>query len=166
MKKIIAFLILLFLNFGFCQSPDDKLKNSLEELSKDYLTKMYIDKDYDAGSKIWDDGMLLELQDFYRKSGQGNFSDAVLASKIKTDIEKFYKKLTKFKVEKILDVQIETGEEFCTGYVFFEYLETIKNKSKTNKTMLIFITKDYGKTWKMQDWKIKDIADKVNRKLY
>ena len=166
MKKTITIIILLFFSFGFCQSPDDELKSSLEKLSKEYLTKMYIDKDYEAGKKMWDDGMILEMQDYYSKSNQENFSDSVLANKIKTDVEKYYKKLTKFKIEKILDVKIEVDEEFSTGYVFFEYLETIKNKSKKNKNMLIFITKDYGKTWTMQDWKIKDIAEKVNRKLY
>ena len=166
MKKTITFLLLLFFNFVFCQSPDDALKKSLEKLSKEYLTKMYIDKDYEAGSKMWDDGMLLEMQDYYRKSSQGNFSDAVLVNKVKVDIEKYYKKLTKFKVEKILDIQLEAGEEFSLGYVSFEYLEMIKNKSKTNKTTLIFITKDYGKTWAIQDWKIKDIADKINRKIF
>lgn len=166
MKKAITFLILLIFNLGFCQTPDDELKNSLEKLSKEYLTKIYINKDYEAGSKMWDDGILLEMKDYYRKSGQGNFSDAVLANKVKDDIEKYYKNLTKFKVEKILDIQIEVGEDFSTGYVSFEYLETIKNKSKTNKTMLILITRDYGKTYSIQDWKIKDIVDKVNRKLY
>ncbi len=166
MKKAITFLILFIFNLGFCQTPDDELKNSLEKLSKEYLTKIYIDKDYEAGSKMWNDGILLEMQDYYRKSGQGNFSDAVLANKVKDDIEKYYKNLTKFKFEKILDIQLEVDEESSTGYVFFEYLETIKNKSKTNKTMLILISRDYGKTWSIQDWKIKDIADKVNRKLY
>ena len=165
MKKTITFLILLFFNFGFCQT-DDEIKSSLEKLSREYLTKMYIDKNYEAASKMWDNGMAVEMQDFYRKTGQGNFSDSVLASKIKVAVEEYYKKLTKFKVGKILETKIETGEEFNTGYVFFEYTETIKNKTTTNKTLLIFITKDYGKSWTIQDWKIKDITYKSNRKLY
>ncbi|MBA0882200.1 hypothetical protein [Flavobacterium undicola] len=142
------------------------MKSSLDKLSKEYLTEMYINKKYDSASKIWDKGMLIEMQNYYAKSGQGNFSDLVLADKMKIDVEKYFKNLTKFQVDKILDTQIENAKDIVIGYVFFEYQETIKSKSEKIKTMLTFISSDNGKTWSVQDWKIKDIADKVNRRLY
>ncbi|WP_269222587.1 hypothetical protein [Flavobacterium sp. IMCC34518] len=165
MKKIITFLTILIFNFCFCQN-EQEIKSSLEKISEEYLSEMYINKKYDSASKIWDNGMLVEMQSYYIKSGQGNFSNVALAEKIKTDIEKYFNKLSDFKVDKILDTQIENANDKVIGYVFFEYSETLTNKSEKTKTMLTCISSDNGKTWRIQDWKIKDIADKVNRRLY
>jgi len=165
MKKTITFLTILIFNFCFCQN-EQEIKSSLEKISEEYLSEMYINKKYDSASKIWDNGMLVEMQNYYIKSGQGNFSDVTLTEKIKTDVEKYFYKLNKFKVDKILDTQIENVNDKVIGYVFFEYSETLINKSEKIKTMLTLISSDNGKTWQIQDWKIKDIADKVNQRLY
>ncbi|WP_163398499.1 hypothetical protein [Flavobacterium fluviatile] len=165
MKKIITFLTVLIFNFCFCQS-EQEIKSSLKKISKEYLSEMYINKKYDSASKFWDNGMLVEMQNYYIKSGQGNFSDVTLNEKIKTDVENYFNKLNKFKVDKILDTQIENVNDKVIGYVFFEYTETLINNSEKIKTMLTLISSDNEKTWQIQDWKIKDIVDKVNRKLY
>ena len=165
MQKIITFLILLLFNFGFCQT-EKEMKISLEKLTKQYLTEMYINRNYETESKMWDNGMLIEMESYYSKSGQGNFSGAVLADKIKVDVHKYFKQLTSFKIDEILGSEIENWNGKYFGSVFVQYSETINGKSETIRTMLTFIPSEDGKTWTIQDWKIKDIADKVNRKLY
>ncbi|MEL1239918.1 hypothetical protein [Flavobacterium flavipallidum] len=165
MDKLITVFILLVFNFGFSQN-EKEIRKSLNKLSKEYLTEMYINKKYDSISKIWDKGMLIEIQSYYVKSNEGSFLDLVLVNKIKTDLDKYFKNLTKFHLDKILDIQIEKIDNMVIGNVFFEYQETIKSKTENIKTMLTFISPDNGNNWSVQDWKIKDIVDKVNRELY
>ncbi|RVT72338.1 hypothetical protein EOD40_16200 [Flavobacterium sufflavum] len=165
MQKTITFLILFFFNFGFCQT-EKEIKNTLEKLSKEYLTEMYMNRKYEKGSDMWDNTMLIEIQSFYNKTGQGNLSGSVLIDKIKVDVNKYFNQLTSFKVDKILSSEIEYWDEKTICHVFIQYSESLKHKSETIKTMLTFIPSKDKKTWTIQDWKIKDILDKVNRNLY
>ena len=154
MKKIIAFLFLLY--FSFVSGQTEKvLKNSIEKLSEEYLTEMYIKKNFDFASKMWENGMLTEMKSFYSKNGYEDLTDSILKRQIKSDVEKYYKKLAKFKVNKILDTEIQKENGNIFGQVFFQYSETLKNKTELIKTMLVFISYDNGKTWFIQDWKIK-----------
>ena len=165
MQKIITFLIILSFNFGFCQN-EKEIKTSLEKEAKEYLTEMYVKRNYEAESKMWDNGMFIEMESYYLKSGQGNFSGSVLTDKIKVDVQKYFQQLTNFKIDEILGSEIENwnGKNFSS--VFVQYSETLRGKSETIRTVLTFIPSEDGKKWTIQDWKIKDIADKVNRKLY
>ena len=141
------------------------MKISLEKLAKEYLTEFYVNRNY-AESKMWDNGMFVEMQSFYSKNGQGNFSGSTLNEKIKVDLEKYFKQLTNFKIEEILGSEIENGNGKIIGYVFVQYAETLKNKSESVRTMLTFSPSEDGKSWTIQDWKVKDIAKNVIEKLY
>lgn len=165
MKKTITFLLLLLFNFSFSQT-EKEIKTSLEKLAKEYFTELYINRNYDDESKIWDNGMLVEMQSFYNKTNQGNLSGLVLEEKIKVDLEKYFKQLTSFKIDKILGTEIEKWDGKNFGNVFIQYSETLKGKTQTIKTMLTFIPSEDGKAWTIQDWKVKDIAKKVNEKIY
>lgn len=164
MKKTFTYLILLIFNFAFSQNEKEK-KISLEKLAKEYLTEFYVNRNY-AESKMWDNGMFVEIQNFYNKSGQGNLSGSPLNDKIKVDVDKYFKQLTNFKIEEILGSEIENLNGKIIGYVFVQYSETLNNKSESVRTMLTFSPSEDGKTWTIQDWKVKDIAKKVNDKLY
>lgn len=164
MKKTFTFLILLIFNFAFSQS-EKEMKFSLEKLAKEYLTEFYVNRNY-TESKIWDNGMFIEMKSFYSKNGQGNFSDSELNERIRLDVEKYFKQLTSFKIEEVLGSEIENWDGKIIGYVFVQYSETLKNKSETVRTMLTFSPTEDGKGWTIQDWKVKDIAKKVAEKLY
>jgi hypothetical protein len=164
MKKTFTFLILLIFNFAFSQN-EKEMKISLEKLATEYLTEFYISRNY-SESKIWDKGMFIEMQSFYTKNGQGNFSDSELNEKIKFDVEKYFKQLTSFKIEEVLVSEIENWDGKIIGHVFAQYSETLKNKSESVRTMLTFSPTEDGKSWTIQDWKVKDIAKKVTEKLY
>ncbi len=110
--------------------------------------------------------MFLEMEDFYQKRKQGHFIDSTLYIRIKEDVAKYFKLLDKFEVGKILGTELETDDNFTIGQVFFEYTQTLKGKSEKIKSMLVFLSENKGKTWVIQDWKIKDIADKVDKKIY
>jgi len=129
------------------------------------LTKMYISKRFDTASSMWDKRMYLEMEDFYNKRKQGHFTDTALHNRIKGDIEKYYKRLSKFKIGKFLGSMLEADPVYIVGQTYYDYLEIHNGKTTKAKLMLVFISEDKGKTWVIQDWKIKDIADKVDRKI-
>lgn len=149
----------------FGQAKQDTI-SYLQQQAKVYLTEMYVDKNFDNASKMWDKRMLSEMEDFYQKRKQGHFTDIILINKIKADVTKYFGQLEKFKIEKILGSSLETDVNFIVGQIFFEYTEILKSKLERVKTMLVFISADKGKTWVIQDWKVKDIADKVDRKIF
>ncbi len=126
---------------------------------------MYISKQFDTASKMWDKRMYLEMEDFYNKRKQGHFTDSALHQRIKSDIDKYYKRLSKFKIGKFLGSMLEADPVYIVGQTYYDYIETINNKPTKSKLMLVFISEDKGKTWVIQDWKIKDIADKVDTKI-
>jgi|GEM_PF-3937240 hypothetical protein len=164
LRTIIISILFLSCQSLFAQTSNDTIK-TLELQTKKYLTEMYIDKNIDNASEMWDSRMLLEMEDFYNKRNQGQLTDTILYNRIKQDINKYYKQLTTFRFDKFLKSSIERGGGFILGYVIFEYTEFFKSKSMNRKTMIVFISQDNGKTWVLQDWKVKDIADKVDRKI-
>ena len=165
MKIAITFLFFALYSNVFGQTKQDTI-NNLTHQTKVYLTEMYVNKKFDNASKMWDNRMFSEMEDFYQKRKQGHFVDTALANRIKGDVSKYFNRLDKFKFEKILGSQLETDNNFSIGQIFFEYTETLKGKSEKIKTMLVFVSEDEGRTWAIQDWKIKDIADKVDKKIY
>jgi len=165
MKTTFTFLILLLFNLGFSQS-EMEIKKSYEKLAKEYLAEFYINKDYNSGSKKWDNGMLTEIQNLYNKNEKNNSPKLTLKDKIKVDVEKYFKQLTSFKVNEILGSEIEKWNGKNIISVFVEYSETLNGKLETIRSMIIFIPSDDGKTWTIQDWKVKDIVKKCNEGLY
>jgi hypothetical protein len=165
MKKTFTFLILIVFNLGFSQT-EMEIKKSYEKLAKEYLTEFYINKNYESGSEIWDDGMFTEIQNLYNKSEKNNSSELTLKDKIKIDVKKYFKQLTSFKIDQILGSEIENWNKKNIVSVFVEYSETLNGKLETTRSMIIFIPSDDGKTWTIQDWKVKDIVKKCNEGLY
>jgi len=165
MKTTFTFLILLLFNLGFSQS-EMEIKKLYEKLAKEYLAEFYINKDYNSGSKKWDNGMLTEIQNLYNKNEKNNSPKLTLKDKIKVDVEKYFKQLTSFKVNEILGSEIEKWNGKNIISVFVEYSETLNGKLETIRSMIIFIPSDDGKTWTIQDWKVKDIVKKCNEGLY
>ena len=143
-----------------------EIKKAYEKLAKEYLTEFYINRNYESGSKIWDNGMFTEIQSTYNKSEKNNSPEFALKDKIKFDVEKYFNLLTSFEVHGILGSEIEKwdGKNFIS--VFIEYTETLKNKSETIRSVIVFIPSDDGKTWTIQDWKVNDIVKKCNQGLY
>lgn len=165
MKKTFTFLILLIFNLGFSQT-EIEIKKSYEKLAKEYLAEFYINKDYKSGSEKWDNGMFTEIQNLYNKSEINNSPKLTLKDKIKVDVEKYFKQLTSFKIHEILGSEIENWNGKNIVSVFVEYSETLNGKLETIRSMIIFIPSEDGKTWTIQDWKIKDIVKKYNEGLY
>jgi len=165
LKLIFTFFFLTIFAFANGQTKQDTIKY-FQQQSQLYLTKMYIAKQFDTASKMWDKRMYLEMEDFYNKRKQGHFTDTALHQRIKTDIKKYYKRLTIFKIGKFLGSMIEADPVYIVGQTYYDYVETINNKQTKSKIMLVFISEDKGKTWVVQDWKIKDIADKVDKNIY
>ena len=165
MKLIFTFFFLTIFAFANGQTKQDTIKY-FQQQSQLYLTKMYIAKQFDTASKMWDKRMYLEMEDFYNKRKQGHFTDTALHQRIKTDIKKYYKRLTIFKIGKFLGSMIEADPVYIVGQTYYDYVETINNKQTKSKIMLVFISEDKGKSWVVQDWKIKDIADKVDKNIY
>lgn len=165
MKKTFTFLILLIFNLVFSQT-EMEIKKAYEKLAREYLTEFYINRNYEYGSKIWDNGMFTEIQNNYYKSEKNNSPEFDLKDKIKLDVEKYFKLLTNFEVNEILGSEIEklNGKNFIS--VFIEYTETLKGKSESIRSVIVFIPSDNGKTWKIQDWKVSDIVKKCNEGLY
>ena len=122
---------------------------------------MYISKKYDSACDLWDKRVFLEMEDFYNKNNQGHFTDSLLFNRVKSDVHKYYSQLKAFSIDKFLGTTIEMDNGYKMGYVFYEYTQTYKEKTQTNKTMLVFISEDKGKTWLIQDWLVKWIADQV-----
>ena len=110
--------------------------------------------------------MLTEIQNFYNKNEKNNSPKLTLKDKIKVDVEKYFKQLTSFKVNEILGSEIEKWNGKNIISVFVEYSETLNGKLETIRSMIIFIPSDDGKTWTIQDWKVKDIVKKCNEGLY
>jgi hypothetical protein len=107
----------------------------------------------------------LELEDFYNKRNQGHLTDTILYNRVKADVKKYYAQQSKFSIDRFLQSTIETDNGYKMGYVFYQFSQTLKGKRKTDKTMLVFISEDEGKTWVLQDWTVKWIADQVDKKL-
>jgi hypothetical protein len=74
--------------------------------------------------------------------------------------------LTSFKIDQILGSEIENWNKKNIVSVFVEYSETLNGNLETTRSMIIFIPSDNGKTWTIQDWKVKDIVKKCNEGLY
>lgn len=162
LRAPILFIALLFCQASYGQTKNDTI-NTLEIQAKNYLTEMYVNRNFDVASKFLDSRVFAEMEDFYVKRNQGQLKDSLLYQRIKFDISKYYKNLTQFRFDKFLQANIEREDNFTFGYISFEYTEFFGNKSDTIKTMLVFISEDNGKKWVLQDWKIKDIADKVDK---
>ena len=162
LRAPILLIALLFCQTSFSQTKNDTI-NTLEIQAKNYLTEMYVNRNFDVASKFLDSRVFTEMEDFYVKRNQGQLKDSVLYYRIKFDISKYYKILTQFRFDKFLQANIEREDNFTFGYIFFEYTEFLKSSSETIKSMLVFISEDKGKNWLLQDWKIKDIADKVEK---
>lgn len=164
MRVIFKFFFFTIFACADAQTKQDTIKY-FQQQSQVYLTKMYISKQFDTASSMWDKRMYLEMQDFYNKRKQGHFTDTILHARIKGDIEKYYKRLSKFKIGKFLGSMLEADAVYIIGQTYYSYVETINGKQTKATLMLVFISEDKGKTWVIQDWKIKDIADKVDRKI-
>ena len=163
MKTILTsfFCILTIVAFGQAMGDTSYLKQQ----AKVYLTKMYIEKQYDSASAMWDKRVFLEMEDFYKKRNQGHLTDTVLYNRIKVDVKKYYEQQSAFSIDKFLRSSIENENRYRFGYVFYEITQTLKGNPKTFKSMLVFISEDEGKTWVVQDWTVKWIADQVDKKL-
>jgi hypothetical protein len=163
MKRFLIsfFCILTIIAFG--QEKEDT--SFLKQQAKAYLTKMYIKKEYDSASTMWDKRVFLEMEDFYNKRNQGRLTDTVLSKRIKADVKKYYARLTKFTIDKFLQSTVEMDNGYKMGYVFYQFTQTLKGKRITDKSMLVFISEDEGKTWLLQDWTVKWIADQVDKKM-
>lgn len=160
---ITTFFLLMLSCCAFGQTRQDTIVY-LQQQAKIYLTEMYVHKNFDSASKMWDKRMLWEMEDFYQKEKQGHFTDTILFNRVRADVTKYLTQLDKFKIEKILKSSLEEDPNYKMGYIFFEYKETLKSKSKKVKSMLAFISEDKGSTWVIQDWKIKYIADQLIKK--
>ena len=163
MKTILIIFFCFLTSLAFGQANDDK--TFLKQQAKEYLTKMYIKKQYDSASAMWDKRVFLEMEDFYKKRNQGQLTDTVLHERVKADVKKYYARLTKFTIDKFLQSTVEMDNGYKMGYVFYQFTQTLKGKRTTDKTMLVFISEDEGKTWVVQDWTVKWIADQVDKKL-
>jgi hypothetical protein len=163
MKTILLILFCFFGTFAFGQAKGDT--TYLNQKAKEYLTKMYIKKQYDSASAMWDKRVFLEMEDFYNKRNQGHLTDSILYNRVKADVMKYYAQLTMFSIDKFLGSTLEMNSPYKMGYVFYEFTQTLKGKRTTDKTMLVFISEDDGKTWVLQDWTVKWIADQVDKKL-
>jgi hypothetical protein len=164
MKTILISFFCLITTVVFGQSKDDT--TYLKQQAKVYLTKMYITKQYDSAAEMWDKRMFLEMEDFYNKRKQGHLTDTVLYNRIKADVKKYYKQLKRFSIDKFLGTTVEMDNGYKMGYVFYQFTQTLNGKFKSDKAMLIFISEDEGKTWVIQDWTVKWVADQVNKKLF
>ena len=127
---------------------------------------MYIEKQYDSASVLWDKRVYLEMEDFYKKNNKGHLTDTTLFKKVKSDVYKYYAQLHKFTIDSLLGTTVEIDNGYKMGYVFYQYTHTLKDKTTSNKTMLMFISEDNGKTWVLQDWTVKWIADQVVKKMF
>lgn len=116
---------------------------------------MYIQKQYDSASAMWDNRVFLEMQDFYNKRNQIHLTDTALHTRVKSDVNKYYAQLNKYSIDKFLGTTVEIDNGYKMGYVFYQFTQTLKGKRKTAKTMLVFISEDEGKTWMLQDWTVK-----------
>lgn len=163
MKTILISYLCILTSIAFGQTNDDT--TFLKQQAKAYLTKMYIKKQYDSAAAMWDKRVFLEMEDFYNKRNQGHLTDTVLYKRVKADVKKYYAWLTKFTIDKFLQSTVEMENGYKMGYVFYQFTQTLKGKRTTDKTMLVFISEDEGKTWVLQDWKVKWIADQVDKKL-
>ena len=114
---------------------------------------------------MWDKRVFLQMDDFYFKKNQEHLTDTVLYKRVKADVKKYYAGLTRFTIDKFLQSTVEMNNGYKTGYVFYQFTQTLKGKRTTDKTMLVFISEDEGKTWVLQDWMVKWIADQVDKKL-
>jgi hypothetical protein len=162
--KTIFFSFFCTLSLYACgQVMDDT--THLKQQAKVYLTRMYIKQQYDSASAMWDKRVLLEMEDFYNKRNQGQLTDTVLYNRVKADVKKYYAQLTKFSIDKFLGSSVEMDNGYKIGYVFYQFTQILKKKRMTDKAMLVFISEDEGKTWVIQDWRVKWIADQVNKKL-
>ena len=161
MKTILVTFFCILAAFAFGQAKDDT--TYLKQQAKTYLTKMYIKKQYDSAVAMWDKRVFLEMEDFYSKRNQGHLTDTILYNRVKADVKKYYAQLKGFSVDKFLKTTVEMDSGYKMGYVFYQFTQTLKGK-ETNQTMLVFISKDNGKTWAIQDWLVKWIADQVDKK--
>ena len=160
--------ILISVLFTLTASVYGQAKNDtayLKKQAKTYLTMMYVKKQYDSASTMWDKRVFLEMEDFYNKRNQGHLTGTILYNRVKADVKKYYAKLNKFSIDKFLGTTVEMDNGYKMGYVFYQFTQTLKGKRKTDKTMLVFISEDEGKTWVLQDWTVKWIADQVDKKL-
>lgn len=159
MKTIIIIFFSIFTTSAIGQPMEDT--TYLKQQASAYLTKMYIKKQYDSASMMWDRRVFLEMADFYQKN-QEHLTETILHNRVKADILKYYAQLDEYTIDKFLGATIEVEDGNKIGYVFFQYSQTLKGQRTTDKTMLVFISEDQGKKWVIQDWTVKWIADQVH----
>ena len=163
MNIILLSFFCVCTSLAFGQAQDDT--TCLKQQGKTYLTLIYIKKQYDSASSMWDKRVFLEMKDFYNKNNQGHLTGKVLYDRIKSDVKKYYTRQSRFSVDRFLQSTIETDNGYKMGYLLYQFTRTFKGKQKTDKTMLVFISEDDGKTWVLQDWTVKWIAEQVHKKL-
>jgi hypothetical protein len=159
MMKFSVFILIVFSSFSsYGQKKSDTL-NHLMSIAENYLRTMYETQNYDSASKIWDDGVLLELKQAYIASGNEVLDNSTLEELIRTAYLKYYEESTGFKILE-LSVYSFLPDEDETKQIRLLYrcTEQTKRKRKKVRVVLYFISRDRGKSWKIQDSKIIDIT--------
>lgn len=76
---------------------------------------------------------------------------------------KLYNRTSGFRINCITGGNLSLEDNYLISTVVFNFSEVLDNVKRENQTMLFFISEDEGRTWSVQDWRIKDIADKVRK---
>lgn len=98
MKTILTGFFCTMITFASGQTKVDTTYIKLQ--AKVYLMKMYVSRQYDSASAMWDKRMFLEMKDFYKKNNQRHLTDTLLYNRVKADAKKYYAKLTNFSIDK------------------------------------------------------------------
>lgn len=118
MKIVFVFFFLTISNALFSQTRQDTL-NYLQQKASNYLTKMYVQKNFDSAANMWDNRMFLEMEDFYQKRKQGHFTGIALRKRIKQDVLKYYRQLNRFEPGKFIGSQLEANAVYAVAQIFF-----------------------------------------------
>jgi len=163
MKILTLFLLSFSFKITVGQTRIDTVNNLFHQ-GEIYFTTMYVNKNFDSASKLWDRNTLSEMKDFYKIENIGNFTDSLVLLKIKEDYSKYYQSLTHFELLYMAGSHIENQEpDFLAFNILYYYKETLKKRTKKKPVLLYFISRNNGETWGIQDFKIKEIAKSFNK---
>lgn len=145
----MIFLLLLIGNSSFAQSSVSK---NLDSITKFYLHTMYIEKDFQKASRLWDTIKLLETYRHDLSAQQNKESDTEILTIINS---KFISGLKKIKGFIFLD-SFEISESRPNDnlrQVFITFYYTVAGSCKTpcNSGVLVLCSKDCGGSWQILD---------------
>jgi hypothetical protein len=161
MKTISTFIcVTIMCLISNAQCKKDTI-DYLFNLSEDYFTTMYVNKNFQKAYIMWDKKTLIKLREIY-KSDKTIISDSLLLVKIERDYNEYFKTVSRFRFGMFGCHQSNNNQDPLEIMLSFYYNDSVNKKKKNKSTALFFSPVVGSKNWVLEDLIVFEIAKKYS----